>query len=311
MNTVEEFRASLHNAVDDEPSSTVDSVAIASGALRSHRRRMALSTAGVAGLAVVALAASAQTAATVGTAHPAAAPTRQLGAGTLPEIKFAAEPLSWSLSHPAKFKTERGDSVELALTRATSSSGAPTTVRNIGFTISDGANPPHVSSTSSEGLRPGEFLENPTHPPTVATDPPVDGTVIVRTSHGTLVLCVVSSDITSALIAPAPAGFGARSSLSKNLVWAGPLPGKRLTGEKKSVVFWSYLPDDKHATSALVATGSPTRHFLNGSVPAGKEVLLVPAIMLVTPDGKGDAVVGFAITDGPSPSSSAGPKNTP
>ncbi len=123
MNSIEEFRSSLHQAVDDEPTSVIDAASVTSGALRRHRRRMAAGAAGVAGLAVVALGASAQTAATVATpatnvAQTPESPSPFLLSRDSTPIAFQTPDLSLrTKTQPLTFKTERGDTITMVVSK--------------------------------------------------------------------------------------------------------------------------------------------------------------------------------------------------
>jgi hypothetical protein len=240
MNSIEDFRAWMHDAVDNEPTSTVDTATVTSGALRRNRRRMAAAATGVAGIAVVALAASGQAAVTVATAPAASAPK---AADQIPPINFQPPGLTWSTSRSAKFTTERGDSVELALIKAPQRAGTQAIVR---MTYFDGTNP---VQSADLGLPPLSVLVDrpvvsPKQPgtPMIAMELTPELTM-VRTSHGTLVLGVVSTDTTSAAISPWRKGQTTRV-FPATVSPGSAVRGKHLAGAKAASVIWTYLPDD-------------------------------------------------------------------
>jgi hypothetical protein len=236
VNTIDEFRNALHDAVDHGPASTVDTTTVTSGALRRQRRWMAIGTTGIAGLAVLALGASAQTTVATTAAPPAvrlADPAMDRLAD--PKIKFQKPDVTVPTNGTADaFTTERGDKIQL--TNAPAKGSKP--LDGLGLVLTDGSDP-------TRGL---EFHPNGWQ----LTEPPVGGLPVkgsqlkaarVRTSHGVLVLGLASESVDA---------YEHTGDADRPRTFTG----RKIVGAKKAAVFWSYV-SDKEPTQLVVVITAP------------------------------------------------------
>ncbi|WP_163511345.1 hypothetical protein [Fodinicola acaciae] len=261
MNTIDELRQAMHEAVDHQPTSTVDTVTITSGALRRQRRWMATGVTAVASLAVLTLGASAEQ------------PVNVVGIAAKPP---AGDGRVWDLLHDkglrllpppvtvpadgkaAAFTTERGDRIEVTNTPGRRSGP----LDGLGAIVRDGSDPARGVDLSRGGWEVDEA--------------PVDTVgaikaVRVRTSHG--VLLIALGGTTTGV-----AGYAIADPDASQVPAPAAMKHKEVRGDRHAIVMWSYVPDEPElGISALVVTGRggqpPSLTISFVSVPDLKKVL--------------------------------------
>lgn len=245
MNSIDEFRNALHEAVDHEPTSTVDTAAVTSGALRRQRRSLAIGTASVAGFAVLALGASAQTT-VVSTAAPKPPPAAAVKkTPPMPtSIKFQKPDVTVPANGQAEaFVTEHGEKIQVTNTAG----GDSQSLAGLGLLLTDGSNPARGLDLSRGGWQ----INEPTVKELVDGAPDKQlasarvKAIRVNTKHGIL-LVGLSSENTDV--------FSSYGSEDKRSAQSGLFNGKKIVGAKQAAVFWAYLSADDLSDLVIILT---------------------------------------------------------